>query len=363
MPENEQSSQSEQPQMGYMCSYVPVEILSAAGFVPYRLTGDTKPISEAYSYLPTTCCSFQRSILERALRKEFDFLAGVIIPQTCDLLRESFDIWKSHTDLPFYHRLAVPLRTDTPAAIEFYNAELQKLATGLTRIGGREVDTADLQQAIVLHNRRRALLQELGKTRSSVSQGLNGRQMIELFLQTSMMAPEEAIINLEKVLNNLPMHQDRSNRLRIMLIGTELDNLDIISLIEEDSGMIVSDDLCYGSRGYNFQILVSEDPLTDLAKGYLGKINCPCKFPGERRWEWIIQEAAQSKPDGVIFLLQKFCDTHHFEQPDLEARLRDEGYPVMMLEIENQTSPEFLSTRVQAFLEMLAGERRGKSVE
>ncbi|GAW90973.1 2-hydroxyacyl-CoA dehydratase subunit D [Calderihabitans maritimus] len=345
------------PFLGYFCSYVPVEIITAAGFVPYRLTGDKKATTLAYSYVPPNCCSFQRSVLERALRGDFDFLTGIVIPQTCDVMREIFDVWEEYTSYAFYHRLAVPLRVNTPAAVDFFEEELVKLTTALSKISPRKITGETLREAIVTHNRQRQLLQKIAKTRS-FSTGLSGREFMELLFRTFRTPPEKSISQLETVLNSVPAEQaEEAEKLRFMVLGSVIDNPEIISLLENGSGMIVADDLCYGRRFYRLQVDTREEPLKALATTYLRKINCPCKFPGERRWEAILEEAQRVSVDGMVFLLQKFCDTHRFEQPDLERKLTASGYPVLVLEIENQTAPETLSTRVQAFTEMLATRR------
>lgn len=349
--------------MGYMCSYVPVELISAAGLVPYRLTGDARSSTEAYSYLPTTCCSFSRSVLERALRGEFSFLAGVVIPQTCDNMREAYDIWHEYTEFSFYHRLSVPMRVTGAVAEEYFTAELERMAAALGALG-RPITDGDLQEAIRLHNRVRLLLCELAEMRASVPLRLTGRQFIEILLDVSRMAPESAVAYLEQIIKAPPLEQAEKCSIRLMLVGSLVDNPDLVSLMDEGRRTVVSDDFCYGRRAFEFQVEEGQTPLAALARGYLQKIPCPCKYPGHSRWEHILDEVRKKQADGVVMMLQKFCDTHRFDQPDLEAWLAGRGVPALVLEVENQTTAEAISTRIQAFTEMLIDrkERGGMSV-
>ena len=42
--------------VGYICCFPPVELITAAGLVPYRITGSQEPITEADAYLETLMC-------------------------------------------------------------------------------------------------------------------------------------------------------------------------------------------------------------------------------------------------------------------------------------------------------------------
>ena len=43
--------------MGYLCAFVPVEMLTAAGFIPFRIKGDvSEPITKADAEMETIVC-------------------------------------------------------------------------------------------------------------------------------------------------------------------------------------------------------------------------------------------------------------------------------------------------------------------
>lgn len=56
--------------IGWISTYVPEEIIIAAGFQPYRIMGTTSPIGMANTYLIGNLCSFVQSCLEAALMGE-----------------------------------------------------------------------------------------------------------------------------------------------------------------------------------------------------------------------------------------------------------------------------------------------------
>ncbi|MFW9875601.1 MAG: 2-hydroxyacyl-CoA dehydratase, partial [Candidatus Thorarchaeota archaeon] len=47
--------------MGWICSYTPLELIHAAGYLPYRIVGHSNPITDADSYIHTNFCQFVRS--------------------------------------------------------------------------------------------------------------------------------------------------------------------------------------------------------------------------------------------------------------------------------------------------------------
>ena len=53
--------------VGYVCSYVPEEMILAAGAHPVRLFGAKENASLADSHLQSYCCSLARGVLEEGL--------------------------------------------------------------------------------------------------------------------------------------------------------------------------------------------------------------------------------------------------------------------------------------------------------
>jgi len=73
--------------MGYFCCYIPLELVTAAGIVPYRIMGDTKePTTEADTYLDPVFCPYVRTCFDIAMKGRYDFLDGSLWPTSCDNL-------------------------------------------------------------------------------------------------------------------------------------------------------------------------------------------------------------------------------------------------------------------------------------
>ncbi len=67
--------------IGFECTYVPEEIIYAAGMLAVRLHGDPheRGLEEATAYMYTNTCSFIRSQLELVLEKKYHFLDGSVL--------------------------------------------------------------------------------------------------------------------------------------------------------------------------------------------------------------------------------------------------------------------------------------------
>jgi benzoyl-CoA reductase/2-hydroxyglutaryl-CoA dehydratase subunit BcrC/BadD/HgdB len=68
----------------------------------------------------------------------------------------------------------------------------------------------------------------------------------------------------------------------------------------------------------------------------------------------ILKLAKDYRVQGVILLTQKYCDTHLYDRPWLEGKLKEEGLPVLAVDHSDigWVGGKF-KTMVQAFIEMV----------
>ncbi|MBI4776033.1 MAG: 2-hydroxyacyl-CoA dehydratase [Deltaproteobacteria bacterium] len=77
--------------------------------------------------------------------------------------------------------------------------------------------------------------------------------------------------------------------------------------------MVVWDDLCIDARYSVTQVNEKGDPMNAPADRYLIKPACPCMHQGNKldeRYGFITRRIEQNRGQGVVFGLQRFCDTH-----------------------------------------------------
>lgn len=354
--------------IGYMCTFTPVEIISAAGLVPFRIAGNMRePITEAGQFLEAIACPFTRSVLDLALKGQYSFLDGFVIPHACDNIVKLYDLWAHNIDHSYAHFVNVPHTLSNPS-FEFFKAELGTFKRSLEKYTGNEIGTDALNQAIRSHNRQRVLVRQLYEFRKNDPPLISGAEITRVLVASMSLPADEANELLEAVIAEVGKRESISvvrKGPRLMIYGTGNEDTVFIELVESLGGNVVIDDLCFGTRGYWFDVDTNGDPLEGIARSYLGKINCPRTFrqsPGshaedlENRFGHIYQLFQEFKADGIILFILRYCDTHAFDIPDLREYLESRHVPVLLLEEEYpvESSLDRLRTRVETFLEIIA---------
>jgi len=351
--------------IGYLCSYTPVELMSAIDFIPYRITGDVEePVVEADAYLETIMCPFVRSCFDLALKGKYDFLDGLVIPHSCDTIEKIYNIWRYHSPLPYFHFVNVPHMV-TASSRQFFRQEIEMFKESLEGFAGRKITPEALSQAIEVHNKNRAMLRELYDLRKGDPPLISGTEITKLLVSGMTLPAVEFGQLISEVTDEV---KDRQNPLeskpaRIMIFGSEIDDIALVKLIEDAGSHVVTDDLCTGTRNFRTDVAITEDPLNGLADYYVGEIKCPRSYAAKKgnvdedvmaRFGYLLEYAKEFKVDGVILYVIRFCDTYELDVPDVLDLLEKNGLPVLHIETDyNLTAIGQLQTRVEAFLEMI----------
>jgi benzoyl-CoA reductase/2-hydroxyglutaryl-CoA dehydratase subunit BcrC/BadD/HgdB len=100
----------------------------------------------------------------------------------------------------------------------------------------------------------------------------------------------------------------------------------------------------------------TDDPLRAITERYVGRVACPSVFDGFDHSFGVLKEIVDDwKVDGMVCARLKFCDHWGGQRKMLTDALREDEVPLLDLEREYNTAGSGqISTRVQAFLEMLA---------
>jgi benzoyl-CoA reductase subunit C len=330
---------------GYFCSYVPVELIHAAGFTPVRLLVGPPPGDVAGRYLQPFCCSFARSLLEGLGDGTYGYLSAVVMPHTCDTIRNLSDLVDTAAPGMRVLRLMVPTVVHTPEALDFMAEELSSLKRELEEISGVEATGDGLRESIALYNRCRAVLAGL--------RGLNlgNRELYAAYLAFQLTDPEDFLA----LASSLEPAEERGGTRGVALVGGPVPQLEVFDLLEEYGLDVVWDDLCTASRFAEDTVAEDGDPLRALAARYLNRRPCPTKLdPPNAREESLMQGLLSSGAEGVVFAQQAFCEFHSFDYPGLKRSLDDESVPSTRLDLEQPFAPTGqMRTRLQALAEIL----------
>ncbi|MDM8001016.1 MAG: 2-hydroxyacyl-CoA dehydratase family protein [Dehalococcoidia bacterium] len=349
--------------MGWVCTYVPEELLDAAGVLPVRISGYAKEtdLQDGTAYFYVNNCSFARSCLQLGLRGEYDYLDGFVAGSTCDAARRLFDLWRHYVPLPFSRIITVP-RKYSEKALDLYFAQVIQLKKDIERHLGIEITSQALMRSIALHNESRALLRALNDLRKLDEPPIDGAQTTEVLNASSRM-PKEAFNDCLKVLlRELEGSKLRhKGKARIMVAGSALNNAEFIQSIERIGGLVVTDELCTGTRYWYDPVSFTDstDPLKAIARRYLNNFPCARMYPSEERFRSVLRLVREFRVDGVISQTIRYCSPYSNDLPLLSDVLNRNGLPMLSLDVEYGTSGSGqILTRVQAFLEMLEARRK-----
>jgi len=349
--------------MGYFCAAMPVELITAAGFLPFRVRATGSAGTElSDAYFGNINCSFPRHAFNMALKGEYDFLDGVVIFNSCDHIRRLYDHWIRQMKTPFVKILSLP-RKDEPAQVEWFRGELAILRQQMQEHFGVEITDDKLREAIALHNASRRLQRELYELRKVDKPPITGAEMLAVTVAGTAMPPKRYNELLGELLKDVGQASGHSDyRARLMITGGELDNPEYIRVIEDQGGLVVTDALCFGSRMIWRDVDQGiTDPLTALAQYYVAD-RPPCarmytKY--DQRVEYIKNMIRDFHVDGVVFVRLTFCELWGFEQYSLMNDFKQLNIPLLCMDREYTLSGVGqLRTRVQAFLETL-GDKHG----
>lgn len=344
--------------VGWTCTYVPEEILYAAGLLPIRIMGraEETPIADAYMY--SNICSFVRNCLEEAFRHNYDFLDGYVGINACDHMRRIYDVWSAFLPTPFTHIIGVPCKY-SESTLDFFTKELILLKRKVEEFLSAEITDRELKRGIVIYNKTRSLLRELYELRKQDSPPISGSEIMDVVLAGLVMPKHEYNSMLESYLKEIKARKVSQNgRIRLMITGSELDDAEYIRSIEELGSIVVMDDLCNGTRYFWEPVCEEGDPIGALAKRYLTRTPCARMRPQKIRVDHLQALAKEYRVEGLIHENIKFCGPYGGAFPIIKKGFSEIGIPVLSLQREYMGGGAGqMRTRVQAFFEQIEEER------
>ncbi len=356
---------------GYMCSYIPEELLFAGEILPVKFLGDSIPVVEANQYHTVFMCYYARTILEMGLQNGLSSLDGMIGAYSCEGGCDIFQIIAETAKSSYYQFIVMPHDNrdeKKEMAAEFLTEEFKVVKRSLEEYLGREITAAEMQKSIEVYNENRNLLRQVYDARGNAEHpGFTGVEVAEIMNWVVEVPKDEANIKLKSLLEEAAKRQlPAVSGPRIHISGTLFLDTEIFQLIEELGGMVVSDDLCMGSRYFWNDIKMPETPTADnlveaMAMQKLEKVPCSsmCSTKvAEERLEHIKTLIDKYQVNAVIFAVHKWCDSHAMDRPFMIKQLQDLGLPVLSFEVERTIGDAQARTRIESFLEMIGGDSR-----
>lgn len=230
--------------VGYVGADVPVELITAAGLLPLRLTG--KPGQDRTlgdRYLGRGVDPVARSILTRILTEDYGPLEAIVVSRDCEAsLRLFYALRELHRIEPALGlppvRLVDVLHLPHHTTTRYVHAKIAQLREWLGR--WRPIGDDDLAAAITAHDTLRRSLGRLAALRRA--NRLSGTRFLETVAATTAMPVTDAVALVDRVLAE-PREVDG---VRLFLTGSSHDHPAVYETVERNGFLVVGEDHDWG---------------------------------------------------------------------------------------------------------------------
>lgn len=355
--------------VGTFCTYVPEELILAAGGICVGLCAGAQVAEEAAEqYLPRNLCALIKSSLGFKLAKVCPYIEScdlLVGETTCDGKKKYYEILDQFQPV---HTMELPQRKDA-ADRRLWREEVGRLVERLEKVSGRKIEDEALREAIRVSNEKRRALLRLAELRKCDPPVISGRDALLVNQIAFYDDPVRLAEKVNALCDELEERRDKgiaiggAHHPRILLSGCPMaiPNWKVPTIIETSGALVAMDEMCTGIR--YFRHLVDEDAvglegmLDAIADRYL-KIDCAVFTPNRERLEHVRELVRDYSIDAVVYYALQFCDPYTVESFRMKQELEGAGIPFLYLETDYSTEDMGqLTTRVQALIEMVAAKK------
>ncbi|MBW2066647.1 MAG: 2-hydroxyacyl-CoA dehydratase [Deltaproteobacteria bacterium] len=348
---------------GYMCTHVPEEILYAAGIIPLRILSPHDSQAMTRGYIHETYCSFSHDCAYQGLQHNYDYIDLLVHSSSCIHMAEAFNVWVRFAGfqqksflIPYPHIL------HTKHARGFMVESFREFKEFVEKFANKSMSDDDIEWAIKVYNQTRRLLKRLWEFLRRDNPPITGPEVEAVTLASQVMDKQECNQMLKRLIQALESAAGKgTSGVRLMVTGGACDDLRIFDLIEqlEYTTNLIFIDSCTAARYFWFQVPEDRpDKLEAIAEGHISRIPCPAKdnVPGtgeKKRFRFIQQFIEEFKPDGIVFLYQRFCSPQSMDIVALKPIIDMLGIPWTELELDTTVPITQFGTQLEALVEII----------
>jgi benzoyl-CoA reductase/2-hydroxyglutaryl-CoA dehydratase subunit BcrC/BadD/HgdB len=299
------------------------------------------------------------------LTHNYDFLDLLVTSSSCIHMGEAFNVWVRFAGFEGKSfLLSYPHIIEAKPAAAFMKQSYDEFRQFLETFVKRPVSDDDIERAIKVYNHTRRLLKRLWGFLRRESPPITGPDVAAVTLASQFMDKQEYNPLLEELVKGLEAEPgNKAGGVRLMVSGGACDDMAIFDLLEhlDYSANLIFVDSCTATRYFWFEVPEGRaDKLEAIAEGYISRIPCPSKdnVPGtgeKKRFRFIQEFIEEYKPDGVVFLYQRFCSPQPMDVVALRPILDKLGIPSTDFELDTTLPVTQFRTQLEAFLETIKG--------
>ncbi len=354
--------------LAYTCYHIPEVLLNLPGCFSTRLRAPrTGSLDISTYYMSSFLCGFSKALVERGIEGGYQHIDALFGSETCSQMNrayEHFELLHLVDNEKFFVTIAdVPFKI-MPHTVKHYKRQIQeKVLDKLQEVYGVDISEDAMRKAVSEHNEVCRLITEIGEYRKEDNPRITGYEYHILNL-VSYCCPKYLIIDklretAEELKTRIP-DEKKSFRVKIAVVGSEMDDPDFTKLIEESGALVVADRYCFGAMPGREEIELTDDGdvLEQIILHYMKTCQCPrymeqAKVEGRR--EYVKKLVEDYHADGVLYEQLKFCEYWGYERA-LASHVITNDFGIPSVCVDRQYTANAsgqLRTRVQAFVESL----------
>jgi len=335
--------------------YTPEVIADAAGIVPLGMWGAQTEFSQAKKYLVPFACPIMQSCLEMALTGVYDGVKAVMIPTMCDTLRCVTQDFRKGVENIVCIPFTLTQNRKIPAAETYLVEEYTYVRETIEEVYGVKVTEENLLASIDTYNEHNAQMRRFAKLANDHLDIINPIVRHEVFKSAWFMTKAEHLAVMKEINDSLEvMAAYVFTGKKVILSGITAEPEGLLQVLVDQNLAVVGDDLAQEMRQYRTDIPAGSTALARLAKQWAARIDPMAHEDTIRRGELLEELLKANGARAVIVCLMKFCDPEEYEFVSYYKALKDRGYTVLSIDIDQQPANyDQARTRIETLAEIL----------
>ena len=339
--------------VGYCPNYMPEELAYAAGMLPVRIMAEPKPdvVSAKWIY---ASCYVAKNMTNQILSGDYDYMDAFVHIEDCQWTFNVFEVVCNNRPNLLSHYMFFTDYTEGPTAKDVMTSEMHVLKKKFESWTGKAITDEALDNAIEIYNTNRRLLRQIYEMRRIYTTPILGSEMMNILLANQVMDKAEMNEILKKLIPELEAREPMTDRLRLMIVGSETHDTGLEEIVESLGANVVCDELDNGSASFWNDLVPHKDRLMALVLRYLGKPHSAMKDSNwRRRPQHIFELTEDYMVDGVLVVKQLLCVPHGSDNYAVWKLLRERNIPFHFF--ERDTTLPIVETRIrlESFLNMI----------
>jgi benzoyl-CoA reductase/2-hydroxyglutaryl-CoA dehydratase subunit BcrC/BadD/HgdB len=350
--------------VGTYCTFVPLELIYAAGAIPVSLCSSSEnPIPAAEKHLPRNLCPLIKGSYGAALTDTcpyFYFSDLIVGETTCDGKRKMFELMN---DIKETYVIQLPPTRDGDRAFQYMRGEFVAFKEKLEDYFHVTITEDDIRAAIKKVNHLRTVTMKYLQLGQLIPAPMSGYEMgSRVDAGGFSFDLDERIRTLEERTTEAYADWEANKKgketghPRLLVTGCPNAGVrdKIIKEVEDMGADVVVYDTCNGIRNHTDLVDETIDVYDALTRKYLD-INCSVMSPNTKRLDYMGKLIDDFKVDGVLEIILQACHTYNVESEKVKRYVREEkGIGYLGIETDySQSDKGQISTRLNAFLETL----------